>query len=196
MDDHPIYRSGLRVIFQNQSYISIIHEAANGKECIGMLQQHVSDIVLMDMHMPEMDGIMCVKIIRNHWPKLKVVALGEADDIPPAEVLLGLGVRGYMMKDDPVPDLIYTFEEIVFNNKGPLHRSRAKQQPRKHLLQKREIEILKLLCRQLSSKQIAERLFISKNTVDNHRKHILKKTGMQNTAGLVSWAIQNGFALP
>lgn len=193
MDDHPLYRSGLRNIFENLSYVSLIEEAANGKECLSILRQQLPDIVLLDIHMPEMDGITCMKVIHERWPKLKVVVMSEYDDLGSLNIMLNLGVGGYMMKTHSAKQIVYTFEEIAFNNRPTLKRARSKKDPHEHMLQKREVEILLLLCQQLSSKQIAERLCISKHTVDNHRKHILKKTGMQNTAGLVAWAIQNGF---
>jgi len=196
VDDHPLYRSGLRMIFQNLPYISSIEEAGNGKECIELLRQNQPDIVLLDIHMPEMNGISCMKVIREHWPKLKVLVLSQYDELRSVNTLLNLGVGGYMMKTDSAQQLISAFEEIVFDNRAALNRALGRTNPREKMLQKREIEILKLLCRQLSSKQIAEQLYISKHTVDNHRKRILKKTGMQNTAGLVKWAIQNGFAAP
>lgn len=196
VDDHPLYRSGLRMIFQNLPYVSAIDEAGNGKECIEMLKLQVPDIVLLDIHMPEMDGITCMQVIREQWPKLKVVVLSQYDELRSVNALLNMGVGGYMMKTDSAQQLIVAFEEIAFDNRAALNRALGRKNPKDRLLHKREIEILKLLCLQLSSKQIAERLFISKHTVDNHRKRILKKTGMQNTAGLVSWALQNGFSTP
>src|SRR5688572_14891823 len=98
VDDHPLYRSGLSTIFHNLSYISLIEEAANGTECLSILRQQLPDIVLLDIHMPEMDGISCMKVIHDRWPKLKVMVLSEYDDLSSINVMLKLGVGGYMMK--------------------------------------------------------------------------------------------------
>lgn len=193
MDNNPLYRSGLKNIFEQLSYICAIEEAADAGECLDLLKTTVFSVALLNIHMPETDGVSCMKTISERWPKLKVIALSQFDELHSVNMMLNLGAVGHLMKGLSGEQLVRTFESILFGNRAALHRALGREEPRIQLLQNREIEILKLLCKQLSSKQIAERLCISKHTVDNHRKHLLRKTGMQNTAGLVSWAIRKGF---
>lgn len=190
VDDHPLYRNGLRVLFEELGYVKHVEEAASGKECLAILGQQLPDVVLLDINMPDMDGISCMQRIHERWPGLRVLAMSQHDEIHAVNAMLRLGIGGHLMKTYTAQQIVSSFEEILFHRQ--LVHDRFRRTDAADVLQKRELEVLRLLCRQLSSKQIAERLFISKHTVDNHRKRMLKKTGMQNTAGLVQWAIQNG----
>lgn len=190
VDDHPLYRNGLKMLFKGLSYVKSAEEAGSGQECLAILGQQLPDVVLLDINMPNMDGIACMQKIHHRWPALRVLAMCQHDEIQAVNAMLRLGIGGHLMKTFTAQQLVRSFEEILFHR--PLRHDKFQRMNASEVLQKRELEVLRLLCKQLSSKQIAERLFISKHTVDNHRKRILKKTGMQNTAGLVHWAIQNG----
>lgn len=196
VDDHPLFRNGLKRIFDDLDYTDQIIEASDGVECLEVMDKHELDAILLDINMPRMDGIECLREIRKRNSEVKVLVLTQYDQRRFVRQMLKFGANGYLLKTTSEENLIEAFEamtaedtlvtsqEIEEWNANPVDSSSLD-------LGDREIEILNLICEQLNSKEIADRLFISKHTVDNHRANLLQKSGTKNLAGLVKWAIVN-----
>lgn len=204
-DDHHIFRKGLTSLVEQIFPIARIREAKNGKEVIKLVEQDLPDIVVMDLEMPEMDGIDATAYLTHNFPDVKVLVLTLHDDHKFIIKLIKLGVCSYMLKgcDEEevetsirsVYDQGYYFnrriteamrKEIVNNEKFKHHfRENAELTPR-------EREILLLICQEFTNKEIAEKLSLSTRTVDGHRNRLLEKCNAKNTAGLIIYAIKNG----
>ncbi len=207
VDDQSLFRKGLRLILENCISIEIIIEAENGNDLIHQLQYRQPDIVLMDLKMPKLDGIQTTEIIKKEYPRIKILILSLYDDERIISHIMRMGANGYLLKTED-PDTVLEAIKTVYNNDyyfgDYVSRALLKNLPKieKTLeaqlktknqihLTKRENEILKLICQELTTPEIAEKLFISKRTVEGHRKNLLEKTGVKNTAGLVLFALRN-----
>ena len=201
-DDHPVFRNGLENILKHVKTIGQIKQAGNGREVIDMLENGLAEIVFMDINMPVMDGITATRTIKKQFPFVKVIALSMHDDREHIKEMFTAGAVGYLLKNttkEEVEDAIKT----VMNGESfytkevsdVLLKNILSTQPKNHTitdpLSDREIEVLRLICKQFSTKEIAEQLFISERTVENHRIKLLQKTGSKNIAGLVFYAIEN-----
>jgi two-component system, NarL family, response regulator DegU len=204
-DDHPIFRDGLKSVMKKIPEVRKIYEAENGAETIILLEQFPVDIVFTDIEMPLMDGIECTKIIRLRYPNVKIIALTMFNSLKYVLDLYDEGVDGYILKNTDIEELsksikavsnseqYYTKEisdvlyssllkrEIISNQKSELEN-----------ITSREIEIMKMVCEQLTSLEISAKLFISPKTVERHKENIFLKTGTKNLAGLAVFAIKHG----
>ena len=201
-DDHPVFRNGLENILKHVKPIGQVKQAANGREVIELLEKGQAEIVFMDINMPVMDGIAATKLIKKQFPFVKVIALSMHDDRDHIKEMFTSGAVGYLLKNttkDEVEEAIrtvlngetfYTKEvsDVLLKN---ILTSAPKHQTVTEPLSEREKEVLRLICKQFSTKEIAEQLWISERTVENHRIHLLQKTGSKNIAGLVYYAIEN-----
>jgi two-component system nitrate/nitrite response regulator NarL len=188
VDDHPFHSTGLKKILESRSYVSNIKIATNAHEGKESVRLSCPDVILMDLSMEEVNGVACTKIIKERWPEIKVIGLYRYDEIHLVNELLIAGAIGAVNKTCNPPEFLEKLETMLQVAQTRSHNLLPMPQP----LAKREIQILRLLGKAMSSKEIASQLYISKSTVDNHRKRILKKTGLPNTAGAVNWATQNG----
>lgn len=186
VEDHPLMRESLVDVFRRQPFINIIRTACNGQEAIAQIENELPDIVLLDIEMPIMEAI------HRKWPNIKVMVLSQFSEKRLVKRMFLNGARGYLLKSRTASEILEAFQEVAFENevvrdsKIDEHSSNGKIN-----LWEREVDVLKLVCEQHSSKQIASILGISKNTVDNYRKSLLKKVGVHNSAGLVKWAFLN-----
>ncbi|UCH15849.1 MAG: response regulator transcription factor [Bacteroidales bacterium] len=201
VDDHCLFRDGLKFILSQISGYTIIGEASNGKEFLELLRATLPDLVLMDIAMPEMDGIMATKRALNLYPDLKIVALSSYGDEIYYRRMIEEGVLGFLTKSSNKEELEFAINTVANGNnyfsqdllkKVVINISKKdKQKTDEEIkLTQREKEILKCICQGLSNKEIAEKLFISPKTVDNHRTSLLSKTSSKNTASLVMCAIK------
>jgi len=202
VDDHKLFREGLRLLLNNSENINVIAEASNGIEFLEIAEDCNDAIVLMDIEMPEMNGIDATKQILEKCPDLKIIALTMFGEDEYYYQMIEAGVKGFLLKNtsiDEVLDAIETVsrgencfsQELLYNIVRNLsHANRTNYNDPN--LSEREIEILQLICEGLSNQEIADKLFISKRTVDTHRSNILDKTGTNNTASLVMYAIRKG----
>jgi DNA-binding NarL/FixJ family response regulator len=201
VDDHQLFREGLKLMLNLNSKIGVIHQAANGIEFLELLEKVTPDVVLMDIDMPLMDGVEATKQALLSDPKLRIIALSMYGDDEYYIKMIEAGARGFILKNsdiEVVEEAISTvmagqnyFSSEVMANLV-MHLNKKKTAEAKTELTERESEILYHICKGLSNQEIADTLFLSKRTVDKHRENILSKTNVKNTAGLVMYAIKHG----
>ncbi len=202
VDDHELVLKGLRSIIEEQSGIEVIGEAKDGIEALSILKKSDVDIVVTDFKMPHMNGLELTKHIKQYYPHLKVLVLTLFKDKEYVTSILEAEADGYLLKNVGQQELVHAIQHIINNGtyysqeivsilKTEIKEKHSKQDILKEL-SKRELEVIALICQEYSSNEIAEKLFISKATVDVHRKNILQKTEAKNLVGLIRFAIQNG----
>lgn len=199
-DDHQLFRNGLKMLLEAFPEFEISGEASNGEEFLRILRNCIADIALMDINMPEMDGIEATKRGIKLCPSLAVIALSMYGEEEYYYKMVDAGAKGFILKDSDISEVR---EAILTVRKGGSYFS---QELLYHVIQKfkhresesksanlsrREKEILFKICEGLSNQEIAETLFISKRTVDKHRANLLGKTNSKNTASLILFAIKN-----
>ena len=200
VDDHKMFRSGLRFLLNNIPNISVIGEASNGKEFLEMAGKETIDIALMDINMPEMNGIEATRIAMKEYPHLKVIVLSMHGEEEYYDQMLDAGVKGFLLKNSDADELIAAIEAVIAGKSYFSQELLVNILDQKRLqklrtntvkLSSRELEVLKLICDGYSNAEIAEQLFISHRTVDRHRANLLSKTGCKNSTSLVMYAVKN-----
>lgn len=202
VDDHALFREGLRFLLQNMDGVSVIYEAENGAELLQGLEQYDVDLILLDIEMPVMNGIETAEQVLKIKPDLKIIALSMYADDNYYASMIEAGADGFLLKNSSFSEVKRAIEEVM-NGKNYfsleilqaiLNRlNRPKEQKEAQELTERENEVLFHICQGLSNTQIAEELGISKRTVDKHRENLLQKTQSKNTANLVIYAIKQGY---
>lgn len=197
VDDHALFRSGLITLLSDLEEIDHVYEASNGKVFLEMIDKIDVDLVLMDINMPEIDGVEATIRSLEKQPELKIIALSMYSEEEYYFKMINAGVKGFLIKDSTINEVReairivanggnYFSQEILYKliKKGPeLNKN-------DETLSERETEILTLICRGESNQEIADKLFLSKRTVDKHRANILDKTNCRNTACLVVYALK------
>jgi DNA-binding NarL/FixJ family response regulator len=198
-DDHQMFIDGLRSILDKQNNIEIVAEALNGVQAVKMAGENNIDLVLMDVNMPKLNGIEAARTIKEQFPNVKILLLtmyGTRDFI---EKALEINVDGYILKNTGKEELMTAIATLMRNEKFYSEEVKNSSFARKTSnvqevhISKREVEVLKLVAQELTTAQIADKLFISHHTVDTHRKNLLSKLGLKNAAGLVKFAMQKGY---
>jgi DNA-binding NarL/FixJ family response regulator len=199
-DDHQLFRNGLKILLNSFPEFEVIGEASNGEEFLRLIKTINADIALMDINMPEMDGIDATRKGLKINPSINIIALSMYGEEEYYYKMVDAGAKGFLLKDS---DIYEVKEAILTVIKGGSYFSQEllyhviqKIKHREHEsksanLSKREKEILMKICEGLSNQEIAEALFISKRTVDKHRANLLGKTNSKNTASLILFAIRN-----
>jgi DNA-binding NarL/FixJ family response regulator len=201
VDDHQLFREGLKLMLNLNPQIGSISQAGNGVEFLELLKKMTPDVVLMDIDMPIMDGVEATKRALLLNPNLKIIALSMYGDDEYYIKMIEAGARGFILKNsdiEVVEEAIsnvmagqnYFSSEVMANL--VIHLNNKKTEEARSELTERESEILYHICKGLSNQEIADTLFLSKRTVDKHRENILSKTNAKNTAGLVMYAIKHG----
>lgn len=202
VDDHTLFRGGLRGLLDRYDGFRVVGEAGSGEELLERLSGWEADLVFMDIAMPGMGGAEATQRLLAQRPELRVITLSMFGDEHYYKRMVEAGARGFLLKDSPIDEVIrairtvqeggtYFSHALLGSLTGRMcsaERDAGADEP----LSVRETEILVCVCRGLSNQQIADELFISKRTVDKHRANILEKTGCKNTASLVVYAIRNG----
>jgi len=201
VDDHALFRNGLKLLLNSFEKFKVVAEASNGKEFLDSLQIMPVDIVLLDIEMPEMDGITAAQEAIAKYPDLKIITLSMYGDEEYYYKMVDAGVSGFLLKDsdiDEVQAALYAvvdgrnyFSQDLLQNLIDRLTSSSDSNGEITNLTERELEIVALICQGLSNVEISEQLFLSKRTVEKHRANILEKTNCRNTASLVMYAIKN-----
>jgi DNA-binding NarL/FixJ family response regulator len=203
-DDHHILREGLRGLLEKQNHMEVVAEAQNGREAVRLCRQFQPDIVVMDISMPDLNGIDATRQILDEDPKVKVIALSMHSDKHFVDGMLRAGVKGYLLKDCASEELIQCIHTV---SSGRIYLSptitpmivrefvnptRVDVTSATAELSGREREVLQMIAEGRSTREIADSLFISVKTVETHRKNIMRKTDLHTVAELVKYAIRNG----
>ena len=200
-DDHQIFLEGLIALFNAIKNIDIIGTATNGVEAIDLLCKNKVDIAIIDIDMPEMDGVELNRAIKNEYPKVKTLILSTHSFPDKIAHFAKNGANGYLLKNAEKSELLtaiisimagenYFSEEVKKKYMNSIFTPNNKDDT--YQLSQREEEILKLIAKEYTAQEIAEELFISQHTVNTHRKNLLAKLNAKNIAGLVKYALQNG----
>lgn len=199
-DDHRMFRETLRKVLTGEGIVEVLAEASNGAELLELLDTHKPEMVLMDISMPGMDGIEAARKAIEKQPGLKVLTLSSFGDEKYYFNMIEAGAKGFVVKNAGIAELEKAILSVAageswfstellqkvilsFSNKAPKETTAE--------FSDREIEIIRYICEGLTNEQIAEKIFLSFDTVKWHRSNILSKTGATNTAGLVMYAIKN-----
>ena len=201
-DDHQIVLDGLSLIIENDKSIEIVGKALNGNEVINLLKKLKVDIVVLDIEMPEMNGIETTKIIKEIYPEVKILILTMYNEIGFIRRIVEAGAHGYILKNKGKEELITALKSINIGEdyfgeavaKTMVSSMRTKDVSGDIKLTKKENEILKLIASGNTTPIIAEKLFIAHSTVETHRRNLIEKTGVNGTKGLIKFAIENGYS--
>jgi DNA-binding NarL/FixJ family response regulator len=202
-EDQEMYLEGLTLLLRRKNDISITGTAANGNELLARLPSLHDDILLLDVHLPDMDEETLLKEIRAVNPSQKIIYLTLMRGTRFIHKLMKHSIQGYVLKNAPLEEL---YEAIKIVYEGGTYFSKeidiisdndfrstitVDESKVNQILSKREIEVLKLVCKEYSNSDIAEKLFLSVSTVETHRKNLIAKLGVHNTVGLVKYALKN-----
>ncbi|RLD61629.1 MAG: DNA-binding response regulator [Bacteroidetes bacterium] len=201
VDDHEFFRKGLAITINKFDYANIVAEATNGLEFLDIIKIKEADIVLMDIKMPLMNGIDATKAAMQSFPGLKIIALSMFGDEQYLQSMLDAGAKGFLLKNIRTSDLDRAlkiiaegknfFSEELLTYFTERFSNREGKTGSFDPLTGRELEILQHIANGLTNKEIADKLFISVRTVTNHRANINSKTGANNTAKLIAFALKH-----
>jgi DNA-binding NarL/FixJ family response regulator len=197
VDDHELYRKGMMNALEQFSNIQVVGEASNGSECLKLLKQKHVDIILMDIQMPEMNGLDAARETLLIYPNMKIIAMTAFSNDEFIEDMFNIGVSGFILKNIDVSDLKYAIKTVIEGKEyyspevmSYFTRNKLNAKTSKRVTS-REKEILQLVAMGFTNQQIADKLYVSKRTITNHRANMHKKLGVSNTIQLLSWAIKN-----
>lgn len=205
IDDHKMVREGMKQLLEFDHKIKVISEGASGTECLKLLKQNIPDVLLLDINMPDMNGIDVVREIRKKKIKVKILMLTVHKEVEYLLHLLDIGIEGYILKDSGSEELIKAIEIV---NSGehyiqpellPILNSRLVKRDtdkdKMELLTDREVEVLKLVAEGKFNKEIAGQLNISERTVKNHISNIFKKIDVSDRTQAAVFAIKNNMII-
>lgn len=196
VDDHQLFRNGLKFILNEMNDVDIIGEASNGKEFLEILEYGLPDLVLMDINMPVMNGDTASKIAMEKYPNLNILVLSMYGETEYYNTMIDIGVKGFILKDVDNKELRDAIDKIIsggnyFSQELLLNLIKNKTYDENISLTRREKEILELICKGYSNQRISEQLFISQRTVERHRSSLLLKTDSKNSISLVVYSIKH-----
>lgn len=201
VDDHPIVMEGIEMLLLEIPEIQLLGKFTNGKSAQQFLSATAVDLIITDISMPELDGLQLTKWVKQNHPETKVIILSMHDNDHYVQEIILADAEGYLLKENTSEELvnavnrvlddgIYYSDQIV----GKL-RSNFQLQNKKHeilqSLSERELDVLQLIIQELTTQEIADKLFISRHTVESHKKNLFKKTDQNSLVGLVKFSISN-----
>lgn len=190
VDDHPMFLEGMASVLSQQPNIGVLFTESNAKTALKKIKIDTPDLIITDISMPEMNGIEFIKILHQDFPYIKILVLSMHKSYHHIE-----HIDGYLLKETDKEELIEAINGIVLQNKKYFVEQLSKDSDfifKKTILSKREKEIIKLIAQEYTTEEIAEKLFISKHTIESHRKNIFLKLQVKNIAGLIKKAIYLG----
>lgn len=206
-DDEALFRRGIYFLLNRENDIEILFEAEDGEELITKLREgNIPDVIVMDIKMPNINGVEATKIIRDEFPDIKIIALTSYNTKSFIANMIDVGAISYVMKNATPKELLSTIYEV--DKKGYFYNEHVMKIIQENIiarhkktksrfdcdkLTKREIQVLKLICKQYSGNEIADKLCLSARTVEGHRNNLLRKTECKNMVGLIIYALKNDY---
>lgn len=206
-DDQTLFRKGMSQLVNSFKEVSLVKEAGNGQEMLDLVKSEPPHVILMDLDMPIMDGIEASEKIINQYPDIKIIVLSMHSSKQHIFYLMELGVHSFLLKNAEPEEVQTAIISVVKNDfyqnelvvealrKGAIDKRKAQSRPmfdHNISLSDREEEILRLICRELTMKEISEKLSLSEKTIHNHRARMMDKLNVRNTVGLVKYAYESG----
>jgi DNA-binding NarL/FixJ family response regulator len=205
-DDEELFRSGIDFLLNRETNFNVLFQAENGQELVDYLStaETTPDIILMDLKMPVLNGVETTKLVHKKYPDIKIIALTSYSGKSFITNMINVGASSYLLKNTSPKDVVKTINEVhhkgfyydndvmktIHENLLSSNGKKIRSDLDKKLLSKREVEVLELICKQCTTIEIADKLFLSPRTVDGHRNNLLLKTDSKNVAGLVIYGIQ------
>ncbi len=203
-DDHEIFREGFKLLLRDQTEAQLVGEAENGRELLQLVETAKPDVVIADIKMPVMDGVDACRAIKKKFPDVQVIALSMFNEDSLIVDMLEAGAKGYLLKNTNKPELLTAVRTVyegrtyycsATSDKLTRMIAESKFNPYRNQpivrFTPRELDIIKLMCQQFTSKEIASKLDLSIRTVESHREKIQEKTGSKNAIGIVIYAIKH-----
>lgn len=201
VDDHQMFIDGIKALLRNEKRFRIVEEALDGSIALEKFKSTSIDIMITDISMPGMSGTELTRTVKKEYPQIKILVLTMYNDQDVANEILMSEAEGFILKNTGKQELVAALTSIaddgtfysreVLTNLMIKIKKDKRTEEETHNLTERELEILQLICEELSSEQIAEKLFISKRTVDTHRQHIYEKTKCKTIISLIKFALRN-----
>lgn len=203
IDDHKVFIDGLQLLMEQEKDMEVVEVGFNGKQAIEILETHAIDLLLLDVNLPDRDGIEVCKEVTKKFPKVKTLALTTYDKGAFVQQMLKAGAMGYLHKSAAADELIVAIRQVMegevylspeiekalMNTLRNQAREKAEFIPQ---LTRRELQVLKLIAAEHTTKEIAETLFLSENTIETHRRNLLSKLNVRNVAGMIKVALKRG----
>jgi DNA-binding NarL/FixJ family response regulator len=194
VDDHPLLREGISTLVNSQPDMTLVAQAATGGEALKEFRKHRPDVTLMDLRLPDMSGIDAIVAIRAEFAEARIVALTTAEGDVEIQRALAAGARGYLPKSLPPAEIVEAIRQVHAGRKRipPQIAAQIAEHVSEEALTAREIEVLQLVADGNRNKDVAERLFISEETVKVHVKHVMEKLGASDRTQAVAIAVRRG----
>ncbi len=197
VEDHKIFVDGLKVLLKKNVRIKQIFFALNGRDALEIIKKQNIDMVLTDLNMPEMSGLELTKAIKADYPQIKIIVLSMYNNKGVIMEIIEAEAEGYLLKNTDKSELFKAIDKVAeggtyYNNEvlAVMMENTIKEKTIVQELSEREIEILRLICQEFTSAEIAEKLFLSPLTIETHRKRMLHKTNSKSVIGLMKYAIK------
>jgi DNA-binding NarL/FixJ family response regulator len=194
VDDHPLVHEGIATVIRNQPDMSLVAEAVNGREAVQRFREHTPDVTLMDLRLPDMSGIDAMIAIRSEFPEARIIILTTFAGDAEVQRALEAGARAYLLKSMPPKELVEVIRQVHAGKKRiPAEiAARLAEHYSDEALTGREIDVLKQIAGGNRNRDIAEKLFISEETVKVHIKHIMEKLGAADRTQAVAIGVRRG----
>lgn len=207
-DDHKLFRKGIAALLSDFDFVNEIGEAGNGIELLDKIESLESppDLILLDVRMPEMDGIEAQKLVREKYPEIKIIILSMEDDEQIVLHLIEQGVNGYLLKNADPDEMEMAIKKVISEGyyfsqefsqlivKNVVRKKTNKFELEQELTAK-ELQVLELICKQFTANESADKLNLSVRTIEGYRRKLLEKTKSKNLAGLVVFALKNNLVI-
>ena len=204
-DDHEIFRDGFKAMLKKQPFAQLIGEASDGEELVQLVRSLKPDVVVTDIKMPKLDGIEATKIITGEFPDIGIIALSMIDEESLIIEMMEAGAKGYLIKNAHKNEIIEAIRtvhhnKIYFSSEASLKLTKLIAKSDKIQFVKKDIraefsdkemEIMRCVCKEMTNKEIADRMNLSTRTIEGYRDKILEKIGAKNSVGIVVYAIRN-----
>ncbi len=190
VDDHQLFLDGMNSVLSSEQDFTVLFAVNSAKTAFEKLKELQPDVIISDISMPEINGIEFIKIVRQQYPEIKIIVLSMFENLQSYD-----NIEGYLLKETDRQELIQTIRKIVINGEK-VFKTFNKQQDifefKSAILTDREKQIIQLIAEEFTTEEIAEKLFVSKGTIETHRKNIFFKLQVKNIAGLIKKAVYLG----